>query len=84
MTATPLLALVLLVLLQGMSVSCSASKVGEDQHVKCQAWAFLGECELNGGYMLKHCASSCAQYEQALAAATPTDLYRYVCVGDSE
>ena len=49
-----------------------------DQHVKCQAWSLLGECEINPGYMLKNCVSSCTDYEETLAASTPKDFYRYL------
>ena len=56
--------------------SGSGSGVREDQHVKCKAWSLLGECELNAGYMLKSCSTSCHEYEEALSSSTPKDLYR--------
>ena len=63
-----------------MCVSCQcvfeALAIPEDQHAKCTAWSYLGECEMNAGYMLKSCATSCHEYEEAMAAATPDDLYR--------
>lgn len=59
----------------GASASLSVS---EDQHPKCKAWSLLGECELNAGYMRRSCATSCHEYEEALAAVTPKDLYRWV------
>ncbi len=57
-------------------VDNAAGEQTEDLHVKCKAWSFLGECELNAGYMLKNCPVSCRLYEEALASTTPKDIYR--------
>jgi hypothetical protein len=70
--------LFLLATLPACQCLCAAqhTTVAEDRHVKCQAWSTLGECESNAGYMLESCATSCHEYEEALAATTPKDLYR--------
>src|SRR5210317_481332 len=42
------------------SSSSSGGGGGDDDNENCQDWAEQGECTANPGYMLEHCAASCA------------------------
>lgn len=34
----------------------------EDQHPECYEWAKSGQCEMNPGYMIRHCPAACGDY----------------------
>ncbi|KAL7454410.1 hypothetical protein ACHAWC_006058 [Mediolabrus comicus] len=45
------------------STSSSGGDGDDDDNENCQDWAEQGECTANPGYMLEHCAASCAAVE---------------------
>jgi hypothetical protein len=50
------------------ALAVSVRGVSPDEHDACEAWAEVGECEANAGFMMSGCATACDRAQKAAAA----------------